>query len=199
MRLGQTLVTAAISALLSGAVGFASALYLQTQANEQRIAAMQEEHKLALDRIALQQRMLKEERRSERALALRGRWTSEPMITQRRQSRSLLDRYSGANYLAIRERAVDETSTSLDRVLAFWNEVYDDLAAGLLDVDAARLLLGPDAAGWSPDMSRLLNGLDTANPSVEYGHLIYAQRAVATLRSDAVVPRRNPWPNQPVQ
>ncbi|MBC7767522.1 MAG: hypothetical protein H7124_01910 [Phycisphaerales bacterium] len=177
----RMLIGSGITALLTGAIGFASASYLQQQASAQRIAELEQQR--AFDERADHQ---------ERAHALYGMWTTEPMITHVNRARAFLDRHPELGYEALttQEDATSEEIAALDHVLRFWGRVEDYSAAEALDINMAARLLGPDAGGWLPYIETLRVGL---SDDPQFGKVIYADRGarrLAILRRDQLARSR---------
>lgn len=173
----RTLLTSLVTAAITGGVGFASALYLEHQASQRRMAELEHEHELQLDE--MHQAVLEQQAR-DRDLSSQGlyeTWMSEPLVTQSRVARELLDRHRDANYslLIVREGVAPERREALRAVIRFWMQVDDLAEDNSLDMDRLTQRLGADALGWRPYMTGLTRGLEL---SAHNGAAFYARDGV---------------------
>lgn len=176
----KTLVTSAVAALMSGGVGFASASYLQHRASADRMKEIERQHELELTQIHQEAATRLEDERRRQTGALHEQWYGDPLATQARVTRELLDRMPGKNYAAlIADPAVTpEEREALRATVRFWVRVHDLAQDELLDMNRAVQRLGPDAVGWSPYMRALTQDLSQTPVN---GAVFYAQAGVQML------------------
>ncbi|MBI1251386.1 MAG: hypothetical protein GC189_07935 [Alphaproteobacteria bacterium] len=188
------------AALFSGAIGFFSASHLQTQEaaqtkanleleNRNRLAQVEQQHRLELQQIT-------DERRQERTFALYGEWHSAGMLANRERMRALLARRPDFSYAQFRTnpRVSAQDRAALDAVLRHYARIDDYAAAGLIDQELARNLLGPNALYMVRQTPRLLAGINLADPAAEDGVMIIAARGARLI-----APQQNAGPTASAQ
>lgn len=176
----RTLLTSLVTAAITGGVGFASALYLEQRASQRRIAELERQHLLKLDE--MQQAAFQQQVRDRDLLsqALYQSWMSEPLVSQRRVARELLDRHSTENYALLieREAVAPEQREAVRAVISFWMQVDDLAEDNSLDMDRVTQRLGADALGWKPYMAALTQGLEE---NARNGSVFYARSGVGRV------------------
>jgi hypothetical protein len=177
MTLLRTIAGSAVAAVITGAVGFASAYYLQENDRRLELQQMQQAHELELARMAASNLRSKEERQDARSNALYVEWMSDPLRTDVKVARAVFDKSPGLSYADLRapERSMDKEA--VDAVLGFWGRIDDAAAAQQMNATLTATLLGPDARYWGLRIKRLLKGV---SPDTD-GLLILAARGVAFL------------------
>ena len=176
----RTLLTSLVTAAITGGVGLVSGLYLEQRASQQRLAEMEHLHQLELERINYLARGEQAHAQDLLSQGLYQAWMAEPLVTQSRIARELLDRFPAQNYAAIigREDVTPEQREALRAVVRFWMRI-DDLAQDqLLNIGRVTGLLGADSLGWAPYMEALTRGLEN---NAQNGAAFYAQSGVNRL------------------
>ena len=178
----RMVVGSALTALLSGTIGFASASYLQRQASDERIRELENQQILAE---AAAERLFNRERTWEAYHA----WTGQEQRAKTRTARLMLDRHSGRSIaeIAAASDVTQQEMSALRDVFAFWSRIDDLAAAGAIDTDLARRLLEPDARAWAPTFYSLARSLNCEDPG-EAGVLAYAALGARRLDSGTAVP-----------
>ena len=167
-----------VTAILTGAVGFGSAYYLQERESKARLAEQASAHQLELQRNSEAAQTQQQRDRELLAAGLYQSWMSDPLASQAHIARRALDRYPRMNYADILANpSVSESEReALRAVLRFWRQVDDLVADNSVSVERVAQRLGPDAMGWSPYVTRLATDLDPQN--VQAAYAVYAASGV---------------------
>jgi hypothetical protein len=174
----RAVIGSIMTAALTGVVGFGSAYYLQQEESRARLAEQAQQHELELTRMAQAASAQQERDRDLLSVGLYQTWMSEPLVSQSRLARELLDRRPDFNFATVRTSpdVTEAEREAVRAVLRFWLQIDDLAADDSINMDRVTQRLGPDAMGWTPYMQQLTRDLDRS--AALNAHAIYAESGV---------------------
>ena len=176
--------------LITTAIGFGGAWYLQERSHAAELAAQQkaaaddaERQKIAIGEQADSQRALRAE---QNALALYGEWLS-PNVSARRALATALIGRPGATYARIMAdpAIAQDRKDALNETLSFFARARSLAEARELDVPKARSLFAAPAAWWSKTgLPALIGGWTLERDGPLPGELVNAAYGLTVLGGD---------------
>lgn len=191
MAEGRSIARDVMVGLVTSAVGFAGAWYLQKQSRDADVKAEQvaavamletqkKEHEQALEK----ERTLRAETTT---MALFGEWQSPEVTKRTRLAAGAMSRVGAAGYagLLANPSVSDAEKDAVNETLRFFARTRALAAAEELDVAKARELFESPARWWSTNaMPKLFAGTTGENATAPDGELVNAAYGLAALGGD---------------